>query len=58
MAAQDQIIGDLQVWRCPNCGRILAEVDIGEGTVRIKCWSCNQFSTLQVLTQPTKSAIE
>ena len=37
-----------EVWRCPNCGRILAEVNIRDGAVRVKC-GCNEFSTLQVV---------
>jgi len=37
----------LQVWRCPRCGHILAEVKMAEGIIRIKC-ACNQVATLQV----------
>lgn len=39
---------DLDRWRCPKCGRILAEVHLSpESTVRVKC-KCNCIATMQV----------
>lgn len=48
---------DLAVWRCPNCGHILAEVKIDGGTIRVKC-SCNQVSTLQVVASPQAESVK
>lgn len=39
---------DLDRWRCPSCGRILAELRLApESMVRVKC-KCNQVTTMQV----------
>jgi hypothetical protein len=35
----------LAVWRCPNCGTILAKLALGPGSlVEIKCARCNAFA--------------
>ncbi len=51
----------LAVWRCPNCGRILAREAIESGVVEVKC-SCNQVSTLRVgatsLDKPKMAVLE
>ncbi len=33
------------VWRCPNCNRILAKVQLSAGSaVEVKCHSCNRVA--------------
>lgn len=38
-------------WRCPKCGRIIAETLIINGYIRIKC-GCNEFAVMDRLSHP------
>ena len=49
---------NLQPWRCPKCGRLLARLAVqGEGTVEIVCERCGTVNALRVeapQTQPER----
>lgn len=36
--------GRFEQFRCSKCGRMLAQVDIADGSIRIKCYNCNTFN--------------
>ncbi len=41
--------GNMEVWRCPACGRILTEIRPVPGAVlRTKCHSCNATVTVDL----------
>lgn len=42
--------GDLTVWRCSVCSRILAKLSLGpQSKIEIKCGHCNAFNRLETI---------
>lgn len=45
----------LEVWRCPKCGRVLARLSLQEGVVEVRCHRCKALATLTV--RPTLQSL-
>ena len=40
---------EYQVKRCLNCGKVIGEVDLTDGRVKIKCHQCGSFNLFIVV---------